>query len=76
MTFIKKLGINTVQLPHAQGEIAVGRLDQKVIVVVHQTVGMTEPIIPFIDMLSVFRKLMRSWSSLKTAFFSLPREVM
>ncbi len=51
MTFIKKLSVNPVQLPHSQGEIAVRRLDQDVIVVAHQTIGMTEPIIPFVDML-------------------------
>ena len=51
MTLIKKLCIDPVQLPHAQGEIAVRRLDQEVIVVVHQAVGMAEPIIPLLDML-------------------------
>src|SRR6266508_1528595 len=51
MTFIKKLGIDADQLPHTQGEIAVRRLDQEVIVVVHHAVCMTEPVISFIDML-------------------------
>jgi hypothetical protein len=49
MAFIEKLSIDPVQLAHAPGEIAVRRLDQEVIVVVHQAIGMTEPIIPFID---------------------------
>jgi hypothetical protein len=49
MTFIKKLCINPVQLPHTQGQIAIRRLDQEV--VVHHAVGMAEPVIPFIDML-------------------------
>jgi hypothetical protein len=51
MTFIKKLCIDAVQLPHTQREIAVRRLDQEVIVVVHQAVGMAEPVIPFVDVL-------------------------
>ena len=51
MTFIKKLRIDAVQLPHTQGEIAVRRFDQEVIVVVHQAVSMTEPVIPLIDVL-------------------------
>ena len=51
MTFIKQLRIDTVQLPHTQGEIAVRRFDQEVIVIIHQAVGMTEPVIPFIDVL-------------------------
>jgi hypothetical protein len=49
MVFIEKLSIDPVQLAHAPGEIAVRCLDQEVIVVVHQAIGMTEPIIPFID---------------------------
>jgi hypothetical protein len=51
MTFIEKLCIDPVQLPHTQRQIAVRRLDQEVIVVVHHAVGMTDPVIPFIDML-------------------------
>ncbi len=51
MAFIKKLCIDAVQLPHTEGEVSVGRLDQEVIVVVHQAVGMAKPVIPFIDVL-------------------------
>ena len=51
MSFIKKLCIDPVQLPHTQGEIAVRRLDQEVIVVVHHAVGMAEPVVSLIDML-------------------------
>ena len=57
MMFIKKLCIYTVQLPHTEREIAVGCLDQKVIVVVHHTIGMTEPIIAFIDMLECVQEV-------------------
>ena len=57
MTFIEKLCIDAVQLPHTQREIAVRRLDQEMIVVVHQAVGMTEPVIPFIDMLERVQKV-------------------
>jgi hypothetical protein len=51
MTFIKQLCIDSVQLPHTKGEVTVRRLDEEVIVVVHHAVGVTEPIIAFIDML-------------------------
>ena len=57
MTFIKKLRIDAVQLPHTQGEIAVRRFDQEVIVVVHQAVSMTEPVIPLIDVLEGVQKV-------------------
>jgi hypothetical protein len=48
----------------------------EVIVVVHHAVGVTEPIIAFIDMLERVQEVDAVLSSLKTAFFSLPREVM
>jgi len=57
MTFIKKLRIDAVQLPHTQGEIAVRRFDQEVIVVVHQAVSMTEPVIPLIDVLECVQEV-------------------
>ena len=49
--FVKKLGVDTVQLPHAKGEVAIGCFDQKMIVVGHEAVGVTQPIITFIDVL-------------------------
>ena len=33
------LGIDAIQLPHPDGQIALERLDEQVVVVVHQTVG-------------------------------------
>jgi hypothetical protein len=38
------LGENAVQLPHALGEIRIRRLDQEVVVVRHQAVGVNQPI--------------------------------
>jgi hypothetical protein len=37
---VEELGIDAVQLAHAEGEISVRRLDEKMIVVVHEAVGM------------------------------------
>jgi hypothetical protein len=51
MTFIKKLCIDAVQLPHAQGQVTVRCLDQKVIVVVHHAVGVANPIVSLINVL-------------------------
>ena len=42
---IEGLSVYAVQLPHAQGQIGIGRLDDGVIVVVQQTKGMTKPIV-------------------------------
>ncbi len=51
MPFIEELGIDTVQLPHAEGQIAVRGLNEKEIVVRHETVAMANPIIAFIKVL-------------------------
>jgi hypothetical protein len=49
--FVKKLGIDAVQLPHPEGEVAIGCFDQKMIVVGHEAVGVAQPIITFVDVL-------------------------
>jgi hypothetical protein len=48
---VKKLGIDTVQLPHPEGEVAIGCFDQKMIVVGHEAVGVAQPIITLVDVL-------------------------
>ena len=37
---IEELGVDTIHLAHAEGEVSVRRLDEKMIVVVHKAVGM------------------------------------
>ena len=43
MAAIKDLCVDLVELPHPAGEIRLGCLDQQMIVIVHQTVGMAKP---------------------------------
>ena len=43
------LGIDTVQLAHAAGEIAVRRFNQKVLMIAHQAVSMTQPVVLLAD---------------------------
>lgn len=50
MPTVKGLRVAAIQLPHALREIGLGRFEQEMIVVVHQTVGVTEPAIPVNDM--------------------------
>lgn len=38
------LGIDPIELAHALGKIAVGRLGQQMVVVVHQTPGVAKPV--------------------------------
>lgn len=44
------LGIDTVQLAHAAGEIAVRRFNQKVLMIAHQAISMTQPVVLLADL--------------------------
>ena len=57
MPLIEELRINAVQLTHAQGKIAVGRFDQEMVMIVHEAVGVADPIVPFIDVLERIQKV-------------------
>jgi hypothetical protein len=41
---IEGLSINTVQMPHSHGKIAVKCLDQEMVVVVHEAISMANPV--------------------------------
>jgi len=41
---VKPLGIHAVDLPHAAGEAHLGRLDEEVVVVRHEAIGMADPV--------------------------------
>jgi hypothetical protein len=58
MPLVKKLGVNAVKLSHAEGEVAVGCFDQKMIVVGHKAVGMAQPVITFVNMLKGVEKIL------------------
>jgi hypothetical protein len=73
MTFIKKLCIDPVQLPHTQGQIAVRRLDQEMVVVRHEAIGMTDPVIPFIDVLERVQEVDAVPVIFENSLLSLPR---
>ena len=38
------LSIDAVQLAHANGQIGVGRFDHEVVMVIHEAVGMADPV--------------------------------
>ena len=57
MTLVKKLGVDAVKLSHAEGEVAVGRFDQKVVVIGHEAVGVAQPVITFVDVLKGVEKI-------------------
>jgi hypothetical protein len=51
MTFVKKLSVNSVQLPHAEGKISIRRFDQEMVMIIHKAVGVTDPMVAFDDVL-------------------------
>jgi hypothetical protein len=46
MPDIESLGIDTIQLPHPHGNISIGGLNEEMVIILHQTVGMANPVIP------------------------------
>jgi hypothetical protein len=44
MSLVEKLGVNSVDLPHALRQVAVRCFDDKMVVVVHKAVGMADPV--------------------------------
>lgn len=51
VTLIKELGVDAVKLSHAEGEVAVGCFDQKMIVVAHEAVSVAQPVVTLVDVL-------------------------
>jgi hypothetical protein len=51
VAFVEELRVDAVQLPHAEGKVAVRGLDEKMVMVGHEAVGVAEPIIAFVNML-------------------------
>ncbi len=47
MGTVDVLGVDTVELSHALGQIGVGRFDQQMIMIRHQAIGMTDPVETF-----------------------------
>ena len=56
MPAIKPLGVQAIQLPHPQAKIWIWRFHQQVIVVIHLTIGMTQPIVFFYYSCQDFQK--------------------
>jgi hypothetical protein len=46
MPLIESLRIDTVQLPHAYRKISVGCINEQMVMIVHQAIGVAEPIVP------------------------------
>jgi hypothetical protein len=51
MPFVEELGIDAVLLPHADGKIAVRGLNEQMIMIGHETIGVADPVVSFVDVL-------------------------
>ena len=40
------LSIDAVQVAHADGQIGIGRFDHEVVVVIHEAIGVADPVVP------------------------------
>jgi hypothetical protein len=70
--FVEELRVDTIELPHAEGQIAFRRLDEKVVMVGHEGIGVTDPIIPFVDMLKGIQKNFPVMIIFKDRFLLIP----
>jgi hypothetical protein len=43
---IESLGIDAIELPHSPAEIALRGLNEQMIVIIHQAIGMAQPVVP------------------------------
>jgi hypothetical protein len=49
--FVEELGVNAVQLPHAEREVSIRCFYEQVEMVGHETVGVADPVVTFIHVL-------------------------
>ena len=72
MIFIEELRVDAIELPHTEGQIAFGGLDEKVVMVGHEAIGVTDPIIPFDDVLKSIQKNFPVMIIFKDRFLLIP----
>ncbi len=58
MPFIEQLGIYSVQLAHSERQVAVRSFDKKMIVIGHQAIGVTDPVVALINTLERVQKVL------------------
>ena len=56
--FIEELGVHSVQLAHADGQVAVRGFDEKMIMIGHEAVSVTDPVVSFVDVLEGVQKVL------------------
>jgi hypothetical protein len=56
--FIEELGVHSIQLAHAYGQVAVRGLDEKMIMIVHEAISVTNPVVSFVDVLESVQEVL------------------
>jgi hypothetical protein len=56
--FIEELGVYTIQLAHAYGQVGVRGLDEKMVMIVHETVSVTNPVVSLVDVLESVQEVL------------------
>lgn len=56
MSPVEGLGVNPVQLPHPKGEIPLRGLDEQMVMIFHEAVGVTEPVVASIHLVQKIQK--------------------
>jgi hypothetical protein len=68
MPFVEELGIHSVQLAHAYGQVAIRGFYEKMIMIGHETVSVTNPIVAFVDVLEGVQKALAVMIVLEDGF--------
>jgi hypothetical protein len=66
--FVKELRIDAVELSHADRQIAVRGFDQQMIVIGHEAVSVTNPVISFLDVLEGVQEVFTVMAILEDGF--------
>jgi hypothetical protein len=66
--FIEELGVHAVQLAHAYGQVALRGFYEKMIMIGHEAVSVTNPIVSFVNVLEGVQKALAVMIILEDGF--------
>ena len=75
MTFVIGLGVYTIDLPHSYGQVSIRCFNDQRIVIVHQAVGMADPVKALDDLSKRIQKKFAIAVISEIALPSFPRDV-
>jgi hypothetical protein len=66
--FIEELGVYSIQLAHAYGQVGVWGFVEKMIMIGHEAVSVTNPVVSFVDVLEGVQKVLAVMFNLEDGF--------